>query len=189
MSVTTEKQQAVLMTLFSRPLSQVSKDFKGGHSRRGRVLTPGDLCSVLSELWETEYQLKTSTIPLSTMLRSIFVNPKATPPFDFGNFHRVTKDLEGPYSPLFYGGLNNATYISVVDSIGKVPTGVKVLRRIVDHTAAFKHRPSTELADLVVTQCSEGLWPRTLLAFLDYLKTEEVPISTEIWGNFGLSRT
>jgi hypothetical protein len=117
------------------------------------------------------------------MLRSIFVSPKTTPLTDFGKFYRVTKDLEAPYSPFFYGSLDNATYMSMVDSIGKVPTGVKVLRRIIDHIAAFKHRPSNELADLVVTQCIDGLWPRTLLAFLDYLKTEEIPVNTEIWGN------
>lgn len=145
-------------------------------------MTPGDLYTALDNLWRSDHRIMAASPQFNSFMRAILVTPITSAPTDLGEFYRITKEVEAQYNPFIYGPLNEEAYISIIESQGSTPTGIRSIRKVVDHIAAFKHRPSNTLASEVVSQCITGHWPKTLLSFLEYLKAEKITIDNEIWS-------
>ena len=129
--------------------------------------------------WEDRQELKMADLSFSDVMRSMLITPASEKLEYLGEFPRITKPVKQSFNPVVYGPLGNIAYLATIKGCAKnQQTGVKALRRTIDHMAAFNHVPSQEIIHAVAAECVEGKWPATALSFMNYLLKKNISITS-----------
>ena len=164
-------------------LEEVLYDASKLHKQDQSKPSPGSVIEKLLILWDERPELKLIDSPLAGYLRTIWISPFTEVSEDFGEFRRITKDETTKVSPFFCGHFNDVMYTSLIKGAGGVKTGVKIIRKVVDHIAAQQHLPGGELSQAIVDECIAGKWPNTMLVFLKYCHGKQVKVPLEVWSS------
>jgi hypothetical protein len=140
-----------------------------------------DLLLKLKKTWIISPQIKSKGLTFSSILRSIWSKPLTPADDDFGDIQRITKEGTIKHSPFIYGPLNNQIYCDLVQGVGDVETGVRLIRRVLDHMAHYNHIPSQDLVMHLVEECISGKWPRALYTVITYSCKQNATIPHRVW--------
>ncbi|CAG9334132.1 unnamed protein product [Blepharisma stoltei] len=163
-------------------LYDVSKNYKEKKDQEEDVLKPMELVQKLTELWVERPDLKVLDVPSASIFRTILISSISENKGYFGKFQRITKNEEGEFNPFFYGEFSEEFCKNMIKGIGKTAPGVRVIRRVIDHLAAYDIEPSTELVNLIVEESVQGRWPKVLLTTLEYAVKKRTKIPLETWS-------
>ena len=149
------------------------------HGERNTTISSQALAERYLFMWSERPELKVLSFPVSDVYRNMLYNPITKTTNNYSKHHkRVTKDADAQVSPFFFTALDDNVYLSMIKGVGNRPDGIMSLRRIIDHMAAFNHKPSHEVSLAIIQEADVGKWPRVMMSFLDY----HPKISLDVWS-------
>ena len=144
-------------------------------------LTLLEFCLKLKEIWYNSEKIKVRELTLFSIMRSIWSLPLTKCNEDFGEIQRITKEGVIRHSPFFYGPLNDDFYCDLLRGVGDYNTGIRLVRRVVDHAAHYNHVPSIDMINTIIDECMAGKWPRAMYTAIQYSCKQNVEIPNKIW--------
>ena len=149
------------------------------HNEQKKSISANALAERYLFMWSERPELKVLNFPVSDVYRSMFYQPLTKTTNNYSKQHkRVTKEGEAQVSPFFFTALDDNIYLSMIKGVGSKPDGIMSLRRVIDHMAAFDHKPSSVVSLAIIEEADIGKWPRVLMSFLDY----HPHITLDVWA-------